>query len=252
MNKKELHEKIETLQNMLIDYATGGGADQDKYKTLRGELLQEASIRPLLPHFIITFRDLPQFWGFIKGKFVHYQERREYLWSEFAPLIEKLEIETLEASPVDHLVTGTLDKLDATHIQDAWSHALERKIDDPEGAITAARTLLESVCKSLLDEMQIEYPENSDLPQLYKLVAEQINLAPSQHSERIFKQILGGCQTVVEGLGTIRNRLGDAHGQGRQAIRPAPRHAELAVNLAGAMSIFLVHTWEFNKHKNAG
>jgi hypothetical protein len=56
----------------------------------------------------------------------------------------------------------------------------------------------------------------------------------------------------VEGLGSVRNRLGDAHGQGKKAVRPAPRHAELAVNLAGVMVIFLVRTWEFHKDRDAG
>jgi hypothetical protein len=37
---------------------------------------------------------------------------------------------------------------------------------------------------------------------------------------------------------------GDAHGQGRNPIRPTPRHAELAVNLAGTMAAFLVSTWK--------
>jgi hypothetical protein len=33
-----------------------------------------------------------------------------------------------------------------------------------------------------------------------------------------------------------------ARWQGRNPVRPAPRHAELAVNLAGAMAVFLVAT----------
>ena len=48
---------------------------------------------------------------------------------------------------------------------------------------------------------------------------------------------------VVEGLGSLRSRLGDAHGKGRKAARPAARHATLVVNLASAMCVFLVETW---------
>ncbi len=66
----------------------------------------------------------------------------------------------------------------------------------------------------------------------------------SQHTERVFKQILGGCQAVIEGLGSLRNRLSDAHGKGKAGVKPAPCHAELAVNLAGAMATFLIATWE--------
>jgi len=100
------------------------------------------------------------------------------------------------------------------------------------------------VCKHVLDELGQTYPCDADIPKLYRLVSEQLNLAPSQHSEDAFKRILGGCTSVVEGLGTLRNRLGDAHGGGPRQVRPAPRHAELAVNLAGTMAMFIVATWE--------
>lgn len=124
------------------------------------------------------------------------------------------------------------------------SKAIERRSTDPEGAITAARTLLETVCKHILEDAGVEVDDNWDLPNLYGKTAAQMNLAPAQHDEQIFKQILGGAQAVVNGLAAIRNRLGDAHGKSRRSVSPSPRHAELGVNLAGAISIFLIPTWE--------
>jgi hypothetical protein len=75
----------------------------------------------------------------------------------------------------------------------------------------------------------------------------QLNLSPSQHTEQLFKQILGGCQTVVEGVGALRNRHSDAHGKSASRKKPAPRHAELAVNLSGTMATFLLQTLEARK-----
>ncbi|MGC9949723.1 MAG: hypothetical protein ABSF64_25425 [Bryobacteraceae bacterium] len=43
-------------------------------------------------------------------------------------------------------------KIDSQSIGELWRKALDRRHEDPEGAITAARTLLESVCKHILDE----------------------------------------------------------------------------------------------------
>ncbi|MDR6378913.1 abortive infection family protein [Paraburkholderia caledonica] len=60
----------------------------------------------------------------------------------------------------------------------------------------------------------------------------------------VFTQILGGCQSVVEGLGALRNKLSDAHGKGKRAVKPAARHAELAVNLSGALALYLLATLE--------
>lgn len=70
-----------------------------------------------------------------------------------------------------------------------------------------------------------------------------------QHQEEVFKQILGGCHTVIQGLGTLRNKLSDAHGKGKKAVKPSPRHAALAVNLAGSMAAFLVTSWEERSSK---
>jgi hypothetical protein len=45
-------------------------------------------------------------------------------------------------------------------------------------------------------------------------------------------------------FGQWLEHLGDAHSQGPMRAKPLPRHAELAVNLAGTMATFLVATWE--------
>jgi hypothetical protein len=145
------------------------------------------------------------------------------------------------------MASTTLARYDAEHVREAWQKAVERRSTDPDGAITAARTLLESVCKFILDEEQVTYQDSADLPTLYQVTAKQLSLAPSQHTEKVFKQILGSCGSIVEGLGALRNRLSDAHGKGKAASTPAPRHAELAVNLAGTMATFLIATWEARK-----
>jgi hypothetical protein len=134
--------------------------------------------------------------------------------------------------------------MDSGYVQETWRKALDRRATDAEGAITAARTLLETVCKHILDSAGESYDDAAELPKLYSQTATHLNLSPSQHSEQLFKQVLGGCQTVVAGLGAIRNRHSDAHGKGSSGLKPAPRHAELAVNLAGAMATFLLQTWE--------
>jgi hypothetical protein len=141
-------------------------------------------------------------------------------------------------------ITAALKAFDPDHVHVAWQKALDRRERDPEGAITAARMLLETVCKSILDEADSAYPDTADLPKLWALAAELLNLAPHQHQEEVFKATLGNCQSVVNHLGAIRNKIGDAHGQGRKPIKPKARHAELVVNLAGTMAAFLVATWK--------
>ncbi len=232
---------VETLQNLLISRATGGEEKASEYTTLRQVIVTNASLETVTPNFLKTCRTLDQFWQFIKYEYETYAERRQFIWKEFQPLLQQLEQPNIGS---EHVVTQVIERVDAAHVQAAWMKALDRRIVDPEGAITSARTLIESVCKHILDEAAISYDDATDLPKLYKQTAEILNLAPSQHTEPIFKQILGGCTAVIEGLGSLRNRLSDAHGKGRIGSKPLPRHAELAVNLSGALASYLLATWE--------
>lgn len=242
MRRNELLEHAESLQNLLVSRATGGQEGEPEYMRLRQLMLEQPSLASVLPRFVRTCRNLVQFWQFIKGESSTYAERREFIWREFKPMLDLLE--RIDNAPSDEIISGAMEKFDSSYIQAIWSKALERRNSDPEGAITISRTLLESICKHILDETAVPYGEGPDLNKLYRLTAEQLKIAPSQHTEQVFKQILGGCTAVVEGLGALRNRLSDSHGQGKVGIKPVARHAELAVNLAGALATYLLSTWE--------
>ena len=241
-------EKAEYLQNIVRSVATSGGYDDPDYKLLRRYFIDNPEFSESIPSFVRTNRDTPQFWSFIKNKFGTYKERREFIWTEFSPLMDLLE--GRDKKPSDTTISDGLKSFDEDGIHTIWAKALERRKTDSEGAITMARTLMEAVCKHILDESEVGYERDKiELPDLYKLTSKELNIAPSQHTEEIFKQILGGVSSVVNGLGALRNRLGDAHGKGKAQIRPAQRHAQLAVNIAGATALFLIETWQ-SKNKN--
>ena len=241
MVAESLLERVERLKADLIARATGELSDDDEYRRLRIDLLSEPLVAAQLPAFVRRCRNLEEFWGFIKPKFGTYADRREYLRQEFDEVLTSLET---NAAPVSMSGSSLGSVVDSEHVTAAWARAFGRIDADPEGAITAARSLLETVCKHILDDVGGSYSDKNDLPQLYSEVARHLRLAPSQHTELIFKQILGSAQSVVEGLGALRNRVSDAHGKSRSSMRPGVRHARLAVNFAGAISVFLVETQE--------
>lgn len=167
--------------------------------------------------------------------------RRAAIHQLLDPVLEVLD---RAPQPADDLVTSAADRLDAESVRNAWTRALERRDSEPKGAVTMARTLLESTIKTILDDRDVPYRRQDDLPVLYRAVSRELGLAPDGYSEEAFRQILGGCSSVVTGLGSLRNQVSDAHGSGRTRYRPAARHATLAVNLAGSMALFLIQTHE--------
>jgi hypothetical protein len=237
-------ERLACLKNLLVDHVTGSPRDEREYQQLRKELASNHELCKRLPPWFRTHRTLSDLWNLMKPQFPHYRQRREFLREEFEPAFAFLDEKP--SIPFAGLVDEGLRLLEVEHVLKSWDKALTRRLEDPEGAITAARTLLENVCKCILDERRINH-ENDDLPGLYGKVASALRLAPSQHTEKLFKQILGSCQAVVEGIGSIRNKLGDAHGSGKSPVKPASRHAELVVNLAGSMAAFLVATYQETK-----
>lgn len=240
INKFSEFQLVEYFQDSLVSRATGGFFDDQFYSIVRTKLISNNTFDKLLPDWIKTKRTIDQFWLFIKNKYDNYEERRKFLWNEFTPLLNYLEQKS--TSPIENSIV-----FDEAHIHDQWQKALERKQTEPEGAITSARTLIECVLKHILDELEVEYNDGADLPDLYKVVANTLNLAPELHQEQIFKQILGGASGIVSGLGALRNKLGDAHGKSKLSVKPSERHSELAVNLAGSMAIFLFKTFKETK-----
>lgn len=234
-------ERVKMMEGILIAAATGGSHESYVYEHLRREFMNDHEIKNLLPSFVRSHRSLSAFWPFIKNEAGTYAERRQIISEAFNPLIDRLE--GLDRTPGDQITSEALETFDAEGVHAVWSKALSRRTSDPEGAITLARTLLETVTKRILDDLSVDYTDKDDLPKLYAKAAKILNLAPSQHTEEPIKAILGSVMNLVNGIGTLRNRLSDSHGRGGPLpVRPSPRHASLAVNTAGSVATFLVET----------
>ncbi len=234
--------RANTLLNHLIARCTNGVYSERDYADLRKYFVHESDFKAFLPQWVREQHSLDHFWQFIKEKFAHYEERRKFLREAFTPLLDATE--TGDTQPSAETISDSISALQSSEVDRVWTQMLARVQNDPEGAITASRTLLETVCKHILDNRNISYDDSKiELSELYKLTSKELRLSPDQHSEKIFKQILGSCSGVVNGLGTIRNKLGDAHGKGIRGVRPKDRHARFVVNIAGATAQFLVETY---------
>lgn len=241
---------VQELSVVLESGVVRGEVDQKKYQALRQLIVDDPVTGPIAPAWLRKYRDLGQLRRFMQsditstGQQSTYRERRDVIGRGLEPLLDALE---RGVAPLDHSVNEAVRAFTSEEVGRVWGIALQRRSTDPDGAITIARTLVESVLKHIVAELDSSYtPEklaDMKLPQLYTLVSERLQLSPAQHDREDFKKILDGCSAVVSGLGSFRHEYGDVHGKGPRPRRAAPRHAELAVNLAGAMASFLVQTW---------
>ncbi len=145
-------ERAKMLQDTMIAIATGSSGGEDDasvYMQFRHYFVANIKTKELLPDFVRTSRDVHQFWTFIKTKFSTYKERKEFIWQEFSKILEALE--NRSNLPIEKNVSMLLKNFDEKTVHVAWQKALDRRTTDPDGAITAARALLETVCKHILD-----------------------------------------------------------------------------------------------------
>lgn len=233
-------DAAEELLHHMIARVTNGGSNAKEYRRARRIVLEHPTGRAHAPKCVRICRDPDAVWSYVKGQYGldTYDSRRVFLRGEFESLLSALE--RFDGSPLQGSVEDAAELLDAESVATAWRKASDRTATDPAGAITAARALLEATCKTVLDDRSVKYADSDDLPKLYRYLQKELRLAPSDHTEEQFKKILGGATSVVQGLGSLRNSVGDSHGTGRKTYRPEARHAALAVNLAGSMALFLM------------
>lgn len=235
-------EQLRALETVCLHLATNRlHYSYEDYEAAWGAAMSNPAVGRYLPDWLVECRAGSHFWAHMKSVSPQYQPRRDYLQAEFSAVLKRMGragVEVTAASVAEMLADCT-----AASVHEAWHKCIERRLSDPEGAITAARTMLEATCKIILERLG-KVPDTTDLLKLYKQAAGELKLSPDQHTEQLFKQILSGCGTVVNGLAALRNALSDAHGQGLTKVKPARRHAELAVNLAGTLCAFLMATYE--------
>lgn len=251
--KKAAVKDVQDLSVILeASVVQGRDFDQPQYEKIRSRLLNDATAAPLVPVWLRRYRDLGQLRRYMQNDIApdrsSYAERRKVIGDGLEPLLDALEH---GVAPLDNAVAEAVRAFTSEEVSRVWGIALQRRSSDPDGAVTIARSLLESVLKHILSELDHSITakrlQEMKLPQLYRLVAERLNLAPAQHDREDFKTILEGCAAVVSGIGSFRHEYGDVHGKGPKQTRATPRHAELVVNVAGAMASFLVQTWQSHK-----
>ncbi len=149
-----------------------------------------------------------------------------------------------------------VEKLDLESVERDFDQALTQAESNPEGAITAACSTIESVCKCLLDEMDLPYPAKQDIRGLVTEVGKHLNLSPGRKDlpaelEQDIRQILGGLSSVTGGIGALRTHVGDAHGRGKLRVAADARIARLAIHSASTVSLFFIETWQ-RKNETVG
>lgn len=131
------------------------------------------------------------------------------------------------------------------HIEEQVKGIERSVIENPGLTFDLAKTLIESVCRTVLGERSVAFDEADDLPKLFRAATNQLPFLPATASSEAevrdsLRRTLGGLVTAVQGICELRNKCGFAsHGSG--APRPAMEsvQAMLAAEAADTIVGFL-------------
>ena len=244
MDKDQLISELADFQQVTIDMATGSNEAYMGYEDARGQVLSIPELVRHLRSWVMENRFSSQMWSFMKRIATgdgSYEERRRWFYASFAESFASIE---RSASALPEAAAALVESCTSSAVQDTWEKVNARRIDDPEGCVTAARSMLESVCKYVLTEHGVQISNTDDLPALYKKTATVLDLSVQGEHEQELKQLLSGCFSVVSGLSGLRNRVSDSHGSAPGSVKPMQRHVDLMASVSGSIAAFLIATHE--------
>lgn len=146
----------------------------------------------------------------------------------------------------------SINTIDRSYIKDMANRAQEDiELGNFDSALTKARTLLEEVfCWAI--ERKGEQPSSSgDVGKMFSQVKCLYNIHADKTMDRRICDLVNGLNKIVDSIGQMRNKQGDAHGVGASRVNIEDYHARLAVNAAANVADFVlsvVHRAERNGH----
>ena len=144
-------------------------------------------------------------------------------------------------------LADTAHKLEGSHLALQIQRMKDSIDSDPSLAIGTAKELIETVCKTILEERGKPVEGTPDIPTLTKALLKELKLVPDGINEAakgadLVRAVLRSLGTIGNDLGQLRGLYGTGHGKTAKTQGLKPRHARLAVGAAATLVTFLFET----------
>lgn len=136
---------------------------------------------------------------------------------------------------------------DAAHLQEQIRRMEQSIASDPALAIGTAKELVETCCKTILEQRGKPVKGMPEVSALTKDVLKELKLVPegvpdASRGSDVIKGILRSLGSIGNDLAQLRGLYGTGHGKHGQATGLGVRHARLAVGAAATFCTFIFET----------
>lgn len=188
-------------------------------------------------------------WG---SSITRYDERYARIYQKCKVVMDRIEG---GASAIAKTADNLKEKFSSEYMSQQIELMISMQSTNPTNAIGMAKELIESCCKTILEDLDIAWSKNDDVPQLTNKTMGALNLLPANVQETdqgadAIKAVLGNLRAIPTKLAEIRNPFGSGHGKSASFHGLEERHAKLAV---GSSITFVDFVWSaYENQKKTG
>lgn len=194
---------------------------------------------------VYVLQPTQQYYSLNDLTFYVYESRYEYPSEELRQQLRDVLHSFISATPIGLGYSALRD----TEFRKDWVTAQGRLLTNPASAVTAARTLLETVFKTIVSERG-QQPDNSgDLGRLLRQAEDVLGFQRANNQAE--HQILQGLASTVNGIATVSNEAGDRHGTVAGVSLDDPHLAKLCVNACGTIGLSFIEKHLLTPMQNA-
>ncbi|WP_157636787.1 abortive infection family protein [Burkholderia ubonensis] len=158
-----------------------------------------------------------------------------------ATLAEARALLSAESAVLDAEMTASATATGDENLTRLWHDAVEATRNDTADALTRCSRFLEAVCAKILRERGVALPKDKSMSPLVKACLDTLAWPDAKEAEGDVRQLLGGIQSICNGIGALRTHFGTAHGASSHLPPLDPGYAVLVKHATVAAAHFLLN-----------
>lgn len=221
----------------------------EKYQISKGKSLSAFANKSDDGSIIKLFSDLIEYYE------IHYSDEMESENSEYFSIYKKCRaIIDRFSSGVSSIVVSAeklKEKFSSEYISAQIDLMIKMQKENPTEAIGKAKELIESCCKTILENKSVLPDKNWTIVQLVDETTKLLKVTPKDIPDTTpeiaaIKAILGNLKAIAQNVANLRNSYGSGHGKSSKFKGLEERHAKLAIGSSITLVNFL---WDSHERK---
>jgi hypothetical protein len=151
------------------------------------------------------------------------------------------------STPISKTLEDYLKSGNFSSIEKEFERAVEHIQTDPPALVTAACSIVEAALKFYIERFNLVAPNKLNVMPLWATVQLHLSLNADDTLAADQHKVLKGISSIIDGVGAFRSHIGSAHGRGSSPPSIVVAEAQLVVNVAHTLVVFIMEVLHAKK-----